>query len=168
MQEIVRGRAWMFGNDINTESIMPTHVLHDVHKAAAECMKFYDPEFAPNAKPGDFVIAGTNFGNSSSRPAVGAFVAMQLSAVICESAARIFMRNSWNLGFPTLECEGITEMVNKGDELELDIVTGLVKNLTTNTELQAKKPLEANLERMRVGGHFEYIKAHRDEIEQVE
>jgi len=168
MQEIVRGCAWKFGNDINTESIMPTNIHHDIYKAAEVCMAFYDPEFPKKAQPGDFVIAGTNFGNSSSRPAVGAFVAMKLSAVICESAARIFDRNAWNWGFPILECSGITDMVNKGDELELNIVTGLVKNLTTNKEIQAKKPLDVQLERWRAGGLDQWIVNNKDQIDGVE
>ena len=168
MQEIVKGNAWIFGNDINTESIMPTSVFHDVNKAAEVCMAFYDPEFPKKAKPGDFVIAGTNFGNSSSRPAVGAFIAMKLSAAICESVARIFDRNAWNLGFPVFECKGITEMVSKGDEIELNIVTGQVKNLTTNKELQAKKPVDIQLERWRDGGIYQWIKNNKDKIDGVE
>ena len=114
------------------------------------------------------MIAGTNFGNSSSRPAVGSFIAMKLSAVICESAARIFARNAWNLAFPVLECKGITEMVNKGDELELNIVTGLVTNLTTKKELQAEKPLDVQLERWRSGGYMQWIKAHKDQMDGLE
>ena len=167
MQEIFKGCAWTFGNDINTESIMPSHVHHDIYKSAEICMEFYDPEFPKSAKPGDFVIAGTNFGNSSSRPAVGAFIAMKLSAVICESAARIFVRNSWNLAFPILECKGITEMVSKGDELEVNIVTGKIKNLTTNKEIQAEKPLDVQLDRLRAGGYLQWIvdqKEHFNEI----
>ena len=167
MQEVLKGKAWTFGNDINTESIMPTNIHHDVNKAAAVCMAFYDPEFPKKAQPGDFVVAGTNFGNSSSRPAVGAFVAMKLSAVICETGARIFVRNAWNLAFPVLECEGITEMVNRGDELELNIVTGLVKNLTTNKEIQAKKPLDVQIDRWRAGGFMQSMMARKDEIEQA-
>lgn len=164
MQEVVKGRAWTFGDDINTESIMPTHIHHDIYKAAEICMAFYDPEFPPNAKPGDFVIAGTNFGNSSSRPAAGAFIAMKLSAVICESCARIFFRNAWNLGFPVFECKGITNMVKKRDELEVNITTGLVKNLTTNEEIQASKPIEILLERWRSGGLYPWIKEHKEQF----
>ena len=168
MQEITKGRAWVFGNDINTESIMPSHVHHDVNKAAEICLEFYDPEFPKNAKPGDFVIAGTNFGNSSSRPAAGTFKAMKLSAVICESAARIFDRNAWNMGFPVLQCEGITGMVSKGDELEVNIVTGLIKNLSTNMEIKAKKPLDIQLERARYGSNSQWIKENRDQLDGVE
>ena len=168
MQEIARGRAWTFGDDINTESIMPSHIHHDVYKAAEICLEFYDPEFPKSAQPGDFVIAGTNFGNSSSRPAAGAFKAMKLSAVICESAARVFCRNAWNMGFPVLECEGITGMVSKGDELEVNIAMGLVKNLTTNKEIQAKKPLDIQLERSQFGGTNQWIKDHKDELDGVE
>lgn len=168
MQEIVKGCAWVFGNDINSESIMPSGIDHDPHVAAKMCLEFYDPDFAPNAKPGDFVIAGTNFGNSSSRPAANTFLAMGISAAICESSSVIFFRNSWNLGFPVFHCKGITNMVKKGDEIEVNLVTGYIKNLTTGEDTQAEKPIDTLVDRWRSGGMFSWLRERKDQIDGLE
>ena len=169
VQEVYKGHAWTFGDDINTESIMPSHVNHDAKKAAEICLEYYDPEFPKKAQPGDFVVAGKNFGNSSSRPAASTFRAMQISAVICESAARIFDRSSWAMGIPVIQCEGISGFVNKGDEIEVNVVTGLIKNLTTKKEIQAKKTPAIQLEQFLrgTGGTVQWIKDHPEEYENV-
>ncbi|MCL2878486.1 MAG: 3-isopropylmalate dehydratase [Acidobacteria bacterium] len=163
MDNVVKGKAWVFGDNINTESIMPTGTDFDPSLAAPNTLKFYDPEFAPNVKPGDIVVAGVNFGNSSSRAAGQVFLYIGVSVIVVETAARIFFRNTWNIGVPVLECAGITKLVKKGDTLEVDISTGKIKNLTTGLEAQADKPIDLLVERWKAGGMIEWIKAHRDE-----
>jgi 3-isopropylmalate/(R)-2-methylmalate dehydratase small subunit len=110
--------------------------------AAETCLKFYDPEFSVKVQKGDVLVAGKNFGNSSSRLGGQVLVYLGVACVICDSSSRIFFRNTWNIGLPVLECPGITKLVNKGDELEVDILTRAIKNLTTGAVAQAEKPLE--------------------------
>lgn len=168
METIMRGKAWTFGDNINTESIMATGMDFDPAGAAASCLSFYDPEFAGKVQKGDFIVAGLNFANSSSRPAGRVLKYIGISAVICESCARIFFRNTWNIGVPILECPGITEMVNKGDELEVDLDTGKIRNITTGAETQAAKPIELLVDRWRAGGMIKWVQANRDRYDTLE
>ena len=158
MGEKYKGKAWTFGDNINTESIMASTSDHGAHLPISECLVFYEPEFPEKMQPGDFIVAGNNFGNSSSRPAALVLRAMKLRAIICENSAVIFYRNTWNIGVPVLECPGITKMVNKGDELEVDIDEGIIKNLTTGATAQADPPIALLLERWQAGGMIEWIK----------
>lgn len=158
MGKVYRGKAWTFGDNINTESIMASTADHGAHLPIESCLKFYDPEFAEKMSPGDFIVAGLNFGNSSSRPAALVLKAMGVRAVICESSARIFYRNTWNIGVPVLECPGITAMAKKGDELDVDIESGIIKNLSNGKEAQALPPIPLLLERWKSGGMIEWIK----------
>jgi len=162
MGELYRGKAWTFGDNINTESIMASTSDHGAHLPIDECLVYYDPEFPKQMQPGDFIVAGRNFGNSSSRPAALVLRAMKLRAIICEQSAVIFYRNTWNIGVPVLECTGISKMVNKGDQLEVDIEAGIIKNLTTGKNAQAEPPIELLLERWKAGGMMEWIKRHPD------
>ena len=168
MENIVKGKAWTFGDNINTESIMPTGTDHTPSLARDKVLKFYDPDFAPNVQPGDIVVTGTNLGNSSARPACRVFGVIGVPVVICESAARIFYMHSWNYGIACLECPGITKMVSKGDILEVDIMEGKVKNLTTGAELQAEKTADVYLERWKAGGLVGWINSRRSEYDTLE
>jgi len=163
METVVRGKAWTFGDNINAESIMRTGADTDPELAAKTCLTFYDPEFNQKVQKGDVIVAGKNFGNSSSRPATQVLQYLGVSCVICESCARIFFRNSWNIGVPILECKGITEIINRGDEIEADIITGKVKNLTTGDEIDAAKPIKLLVQRWQHGGMVEWIRAHRED-----
>jgi 3-isopropylmalate/(R)-2-methylmalate dehydratase small subunit len=163
METIVKGKAWTFGDNINAESMMRTGTDWDASLAADTCLKFYDPDFAPNVKKGDVIVAGKNFGNSSSRPAGQVLQYLGVSCVVCESSSRIFFRNTWNIGVPILECKDITKIINKGDDIQVDIPNGIVKNLTTGAEAQADKPVELLIQRWQCGGMVEWIKAHREE-----
>jgi 3-isopropylmalate/(R)-2-methylmalate dehydratase small subunit len=163
MGAVVKGKAWTFGDNINTESIMRTGSDWNPGLAADTCLKFYDPDFAKNVQKGDVIVAGINFGNSSSRPAGQVLQYLGVSAVICESCARIFFRNTWNIGVPVLECPGITKIVGKGDEIEVDISAGTIKNLTNGKSAQADKPIDLLVQRWQAGGMVGWVKAHRDE-----
>jgi len=162
MESLVKGKAWTFGNNINTESIMRSGADWSAELAVSTCLTFYDPEFAKNVQKGDMIIAGTNFGNSSSRPAGEVLLFLGVSCVICETCARIFFRNTWNIGVPILECPGITEIVNKGDEMEVDIITGRITNLTTGASVQAEPPIPLLVERWQAGGMVEYVKKNKE------
>ncbi|MFP3156057.1 3-isopropylmalate dehydratase small subunit [Lachnospiraceae bacterium ZAX-1] len=162
MNSVVKGKAWTFGDNINTESIMRTGSDWNPKLGVDTCLKYYDPEFPTNAKPGDLIVAGTNFGNSSSRPAGEVLQVMGISVVICESCARIFFRNTWNIGVPVLECPGITKLIKKGDEVEVDIATGKIKNVTTGKTAQADTPIDLLVQRWEVGGMVEWVKLHKE------
>lgn len=131
---IFRGRAWIFGDNIDTDVIIPARYLNttDPQELASHCMEDMDPGFPKKVNPGDIIIAGKNFGCGSSREhAPLAIKTCGISCVIARSFARIFYRNSINIGLPILECEEAVDFVKAGDELEIDTDTGIIKNLTS-------------------------------------
>jgi 3-isopropylmalate dehydratase small subunit len=123
----LRGRVWRFGDDVNTDEIIPARYLNssDPKELAAHCMEDADPSFARRVRPGDFIVAGRNFGCGSSREhAPVAIKAAGVSAVVAESFARIFFRNAINVGLPILECPGAAG-VHNGADGELDLAGGV-------------------------------------------
>ena len=168
MNNVLKGKAWTFGANINAESIMPTGTDLDPARAATMCLVHYDPEFHKKVQPGDMVVAGPNFGNSSSRSAGRVFKHLNVSVIICETSARIFFRNTWNIGVPVLECPDITSIVNKGDELEVDLETGEIKNLTTGAAARAAPTIPLLVDRWRAGGMIEWVKQNRDKYDTIE
>ena len=112
-----KGRVWKFGNDINTDEIIPARYLNtsDPDELAKHCMEDADPEFPKKVQKGDIIVAGSNFGCGSSREhAPIALKAAGIACVIAGSFARIFYRNSFNMGLPILECTDIFENVEEG------------------------------------------------------
>lgn len=168
MKTVFTGKAWTFGDNVNTESIMPTGTDLDPALAVGKVLSFYDSEFPKKVQPGDIIVAGRNFGNSSSRPAGQVLKYVGIAAVICESSARIFFRNTWNIGVPVLECPGITAKVKKGDQIEVDIKTGRIKNLETNEVIQAEPAIGLLIERWEAGGMLEWIKARKNQYSTIE
>ena len=168
MDYIVSGKAWVFGSNVNTESIMATGTDFNPEIAAETCLSFYDPEFPKGVAPGDIVVAGNNFANSSSRPAGKVFKYLGVSAIICDSCARIFFRNTWNIGVPVLECPGITDMVSKGDDIVVNVETGEIKNLSTGKTTRSGNTIEILLERWRAGGMIEWVKKNRNLYDTLE
>jgi 3-isopropylmalate dehydratase, small subunit (EC 4.2.1.33) len=135
------GKVWKFGNDINTDEIIPARYLNtsDPDELAKHCMEDADPDFMKKAKPGDIIVAGKNFGCGSSREhAPIAIKAAKLSCVIAESFARIFYRNSVNIGLPIIESEEAAKDIAEGDEIEIDFDSGVIKNITKNKQYRAK------------------------------
>ena len=133
-------RAWKFGDDINTDVITPGRYTVTLDKSRLGEVAFieYRPEFAKEVKQGDIVVAGRNFGCGSSREhSPVALKAAGVGAVVAKSFARIFFRNSINIGLPILICAD-TDMIDDGDELELDIRTGLIRDVTKGKEIQAE------------------------------
>ena len=134
METQFAGKAFVFGKNIDTDQIYPGRYLAltdapDVAKHAMEGAS--DPNFARDFKPGDIVVAGTNFGCGSSREhAAVTLKAVGVSAVLADSFARIFFRNCINLGIPLLVSPGIADKVSRGDELEVDIEKSEVRNKT--------------------------------------
>ena len=137
----VNGRAWKFGNDVNTDEIIPARYLNtsDPDELAAHCMEDADPSFIRKASRGDIIVAGKNFGCGSSREhAPIAIKAARISCVIAESFARIFYRNSLNIGLPIVESAEAARDIAQGDLIEVDFRSGEIVNRTTGRTYAAK------------------------------
>ena len=127
------GNAIKYGNHIDTDVIIPARYLatQDEKELASHCMEDIDKSFVSRVKPGDIMVAGQNFGCGSSREhAPIAIKASGISCVIAKSFARIFYRNSINIGLAILECESAAEDIDEGDEVEIDFDAGVITNIT--------------------------------------
>ena len=160
----MKGTAWKFGDDIDTDIIVPGRYLiyTDEERLAQHCMEGLDADFDKKCKKGDFIVAGKNFGCGSSREhAPIAIKGAGISAVIAESFARIFYRNATNVGVPLLEAPGITDIVENGDEIEVDMNNGIIKS-ENEKEISFKKLPPFMLEILEKGGLIEYLKDKRE------
>jgi len=157
----LKGKTWKFGNDVDTDAIIPARYLNttDSKELAAHCMEDADPEFVSRVKPGDIIVAGKNFGCGSSREhAPIAIKAAGVSCVVAHSFARIFYRNAFNVGLPILECPEGAERIQSEDELEIDLNSGVIENRTRNEtyRAQAIPPFMQRL--LEAGGLIEYVR----------
>jgi len=135
-----RGKVWKFGADVDTDAIIPARYLNtsDPAELAKHCMEDADAEFRNKMRPGDIIAAEKNFGCGSSREhAPIALKEAGVSCVIAASFARIFYRNSFNMGLPIFESPEAVVGIAEGDEVEVDAGTGMIRNLTQGTEFQA-------------------------------
>lgn len=162
MRMEVRGNCWVFEDDINTDVIFPQRYSHltDPMDLATHAMEGIDPDFPEKVKQGDIVVAGNNFGcGSSMEHAPIALKAAGVGAVVASSFARIFYRNAINLGIPVVESRAVAEDVDQGDELEIDLVRGKVRNITKGKDYDIK-PLPAFLmEILDQGGLIPHLKS---------
>lgn len=160
MENIIKGRVWKFGDDIDTDIIIPGRylVLTDENELAKHAMEGLDPEFYEKAEEGDIILAGKNFGCGSSREhAPIALKAAGISAVVAESFARIFYRNAINVGLPLLESEKISSNFTSGDEVELNLDKGILTKASGDKYEVIKLP-EFMLEILNNGGLIPYLK----------
>ena len=156
----MRGKAFKFGDNISTDHIAPGRLFHlrsNLEEFSKHVLEDADENFAKEMKKGDFVVAGNNFGLGSSREHAPQIIKIAgVGAVIAKSFARIFYRNAINIGLLAIECD--TDFISAGDELDLDVENGLLKNLTQNTE-QKIKPLPPVMQKLLAdGGLVEHIK----------
>lgn len=136
-----KGRVHKFGDNVDTDVIIPARYLNrsDEQWLASHCMEDIDADFAKNVKKGDIMVAEANFGCGSSREhAPIAIKASGISCVIASTFARIFYRNSINIGLAILECDEAAKNIKDGDEVEVDFDSGLIKNLTDGKTYQAQ------------------------------
>lgn len=136
----VRGNVFKYGDNVDTDVIIPARHLttSDPAELAKYCMEDIDSDFAKDVRPGDIIVAARNFGCGSSREhAPIAIKGSGISCVIASSFARIFYRNAINTGLPIMECPPAAEAAEKGDVLEIDFETGIIKNITKNEEYQS-------------------------------
>ena len=161
---MLNGRAFKFGDSISTDHIVPGRLAHlrsNLPELAKHVLEDADPTFASRVKPGDFIVAGNNFGLGSSREHAPLVIKMAgVSAIIVKSVARIFFRNAINLGLPVLVCD--TDKIDDGDELEVDLEQGIINDKTNGTRLNFKKIPQAMLRILDEGGLMPYIKKYGD------
>jgi 3-isopropylmalate/(R)-2-methylmalate dehydratase small subunit len=132
---MIKGRVRKFGADIDTDAIIPARYanLSDAVELGKHCMENIDPDFAGRVQPGDIIVADTNFGCGSSREiAPMAIMGAGISCVIAKSFARIFFRNALNIGLPLVDCREMIDQTKEGDYLEIDLSSGLIKNVTAD------------------------------------
>jgi 3-isopropylmalate/(R)-2-methylmalate dehydratase small subunit len=159
------GRTWRYGDDINTDVLIPARYLNtsDPAELAKHALEDLDENFVKEVKVGDVIVAGKNFGCGSSREhAPIAIKAAGVSCVIASSFARIFFRNSINLGLPILECPDAVEHAEAGDVLQVDLAAGTVVNTTTGLTYHAKPFPEAVMRIIEAGGLMASIKQEVD------
>ena len=158
---MLAGKVHKYGANVDTDVIIPARYLSlsEPAELAEHCMEDIDKEFVNRVKPGDIIMATTNFSCGSSREhAPLAIKAAGVSCIIAKSFARIFFRNAVNIGLPLLECDDAVAQTEAGDILEVDLSSGQIKNLTKGTTFTAKPYPDFMAELISVGGLIEYTK----------
>jgi len=158
---LLKGRVWKFGNDVDTDAIIPARYLNtsDPVELAKHVMEDADREFSNKVKPGDILVAGKNFGCGSSREhAPIAIKAAGIQAVIAKSFARIFYRNAFNIGLPIFESSEASEKIRAGDEIEVDADQGTIRNRTTDEGYKANPIPSFMQELIAAGGLVEWTR----------
>lgn len=158
---VIKGRTWRFGNDIDTDAIIPARYLNtsDPIELAKHVMEDADKDFPAKVKAGDIIVAGKNFGCGSSREhAPIAVKAAGIQAVIAKSFARIFYRNSFNIGLPIFESEEASEKISQGDEIEIDADKGIITNISKGESYKANPIPPFMQELIAAGGLVEWTK----------
>jgi len=162
---MLKGKVHKYGANVDTDAIIPARYLNvsDPAELAKHCMEDIDDEFVNRVKPGDIMMATTNFGCGSSREhAPLAIKATGISCIIAKSFARIFFRNAINIGLPLLECDQAVDKTEAGHTLEVDLNKGRIKNLTNGMEFKAKAYPDFMAELISTGGLVEYTKKRLD------
>lgn len=156
----VQGRVFKYGNDVDTDVIIPARYLNTTSETelASHCMEDIDKTFVTEVKAGDIIVAGDNFGCGSSREhAPIAIKASGVSLVIANSFARIFYRNSINIGLPILECPAAVAAIKKGDTVSCELSEGIIKNETTGETFKAEPFPEFIQQIIKDGGLIKHL-----------
>ena len=161
---MLNGKVFKFGDDISTDLIAPGRLFHlrsNLPELAKHVLEDADPTFASRVKPGDFIVASRNFGLGSSREHAPLIIKMAgVSAVLAKSVARIFFRNAINVGLPVLICD--TDRINDGDDLEVDLANGVVKDVTNGELITFGRIPAVMLKILDEGGLVPYITRYGD------
>ena len=161
---ILKGYVHKYGANVNTDEIIPARYLNtsEPKELAKYCMEDIDKDFVKKVKKGDIIVADRNFGCGSSREhAPISIKAAGVSAVIAKSFARIFFRNAINIGLPILESADAVDSIEKGDKLEIDLINGIIKNLTKKQTYKAQPFPDFMQKLMKAGGLLPYIAKER-------
>jgi 3-isopropylmalate/(R)-2-methylmalate dehydratase small subunit len=163
-ETVLRGRAFKFGDNISTDHIIPgkyANLRSDLPELAKHVMEDADPAFVEKVKPGDFIVAGKNFGLGSSREHAALIIKMAgVSAILAKSVARIFFRNAINQGLPVLIFD--TDKIDAGDKIEVNLTESAVTDITKNTKLTSGKIPKVMVDILNEGGLIPYIEKHHD------
>lgn len=157
---MIRGKVFKYKSDVDTDVIIPARYLNDSSEEALKkhCMEDLDPTFVNRVQKGDIIVAEDNFGCGSSREhAPLAIKASGISLVIANSFARIFYRNSINIGLPILECPEAVAAISDGDEVEADLTTGVITDLTIGKSFKARPFPEFIQNIIKEGGLLNYL-----------
>lgn len=138
LNRVVRGRAWLFGDSIETDAINPYYRYPTMEELKQHTMEAYRPEFAREVRAGDILVAGRNFGCGSSRPGL-VLREVGIVAIVAESVARLFFRNSIARAIPILIAPGVTSIVQDGESLEIDYPAAAARNPATGKEVSLRK-----------------------------
>ena len=156
----LKGKAFKYGDNVDTDAIIPARYLNtsDPAELAAHCMEDIDADFIGKKRTGDVILARKNFGCGSSREhAPISIKAAGISCVIADTFARIFYRNSINTGLPIIECPAATVDIEKGDEVEVDLEAGLIRNLRSGGEFRFEPMPDFAREIIEAGGLMKYV-----------
>lgn len=159
---MVQGKVFKYGDNVDTDVIIPARYLNVSEAAhlASHCMEDIDKDFVKNVKEGDIIVANKNFGCGSSREhAPIAIKASGISCVIASSFARIFYRNSINIGLPIIECPQAAEEIGSGDDVQVDFTTGVITDVTTGKTYQAQPFPDSIQEIINAGGLMKMVAA---------
>jgi len=160
----IRGKIWKFGNNVDTDAIIPARYLNtsDPAELARHCMEDADPDFVRKITAGDIILAGKNFGCGSSREhAPIAIKGARVGLVVAESFARIFYRNAFNVGLPILESAQAATEIQEGSDVEVNIETGVIIDHTTQKRYQANAVPPFMRELLTAGGLVAYVRRQR-------
>lgn len=161
---MLKGRAFKFGDNISTDHITPGRLAHlrsNLPELARHVLEDADPTFAARVKRGDFIVAGKNFGLGSSREHAPLVIKMAgVSAILAQSVARIFFRNAVNQGLPVLICD--TSQISDGDELEIDLGRGKIRDTSNGRVLTFGEIPEVMLKILDEGGLIPYLQKYGD------
>lgn len=158
----VRGKAWRFGANINSDLIYPNRYFkprYEKGEMGSHVMSGADPDFPEKVSPGDIIVGGPNFGCGSGREEAAACIREAgIGALLAPSFGRIFTRNCANLGVPVIVCPGIDEQIKEGDEIEIDLKGGVIRNITTDFETKVPPIPSEMLDLFSDGGLAEYTR----------
>ena len=164
MESNLKGKSWKFGDDISTDLIAPGRLFHlrtNLPELAKHVLEDADPEFPSKVQKGDFVVGGSNFGLGSSREHAPTIIKIAgVGAVLAKSFARIFYRNGINVGLPLLICD--TDLIDEGDELEVDLSAGTINDVTKGIELTFTPLPDVMIKILQDGGLAAHIEKHGD------
>jgi 3-isopropylmalate/(R)-2-methylmalate dehydratase small subunit len=142
---IIKGKVWKFGDNVNTDYMDPGFAHHAPWEEIKKVILHIHPKFTKEAKPGDVIVAGKNWGCGSSRESAPVNLKrLGVGCVVAESFGRIYFRNSVAIAFPGIVCPMVAEAFEEGDDLELDLESALVRNITTGIKLQGE-PLSPDM-----------------------
>lgn len=154
----VRGRVWVFGDNINTDDMYPGFAMKlPLHEAAHHMFDATRPGWSAQVEAGDIVVAGRNFGLGSSRPVAELFLSLGVSCLIAEQFNSLFMRNALNYGLPAITLADARKLISEGDEVDVDVAGGTGRNVTTGTSLEFPVLPDFILDVLRSGGLTEQL-----------